>query len=193
MTFQRLIAQAIEPVPQRRQDYGKSLRILAPQATLTKPLSECDDWTDLMPPSPVAKPNRWSPALAMERLGLVQAAWPAGRNDTCHGLISGREVSLRPNAPFPLVVFFHELGHFVLGHSFKRASRRDCDSMQEIMAETVAFAMTAMVGAVTYDSLSVSWFYLANWSQGLDLADELTPERIADVNSGIDKVWRSGW
>jgi hypothetical protein len=65
--------------------------------------------------------------------------------------------------------------------------------MQEIMAETVAFAMTAMVGAVTYDSLSVSWFYLANWSQGLDLADELTPERIADVNSGIDKVWRSGW
>ncbi|NEN76785.1 ImmA/IrrE family metallo-endopeptidase [Nocardioides zeae] len=167
MMYRVLINHATKPVPQRRQDHGRSLRVPSSRPTFTKAISECDDWTEFVRPSGKADPNPWSPRLAMERLGLEEIAFPVEEGDNCFGFVEGDQVAIRPNAPFPLNTLFHELGHFVLGHSFERSGPKDSRSLQEVMAETVAFSMMAMVGAVSYDSLSSSWFYVANWSSGM--------------------------
>lgn len=190
--YRVLIDHATKPVPQRRQDNGSSLRVPSRRPTFSMALSECDDWTNFVRPSEKADPTPWSPALALERLELTQIAWPTDEQDNCFGFVEGDEVAIRPNAPFPLNTLFHELGHFVLGHSFERSGPKDSRSLQEVMAETVAFSMMAMVGAVTYNSLSSSWFYVANWSAGTATPEVLICERRAEVNGAIDRVWKAG-
>ena len=189
--FDEITDQAfIRPTPQMRE-LAANAHDFAPYETLPKPLNELDNWTEIEDIGRKESRKPWSPQVALGRLAIRQVEFdPELAGPRCLGYSSGHAIAIHPNAPSPLRVTLHELGHNRAGHTFERTRAGRTHALREMQAEAVSFAVMALIGAVTPKMVAVARCYIDGHPKYLE--EPFLEAHRDQIDVAVGEIWQAG-
>lgn len=140
-----------------------------------------EDWSEISG-SDADHREPWSPTQALGRLGIEVVEFKGKR--LTQGNAQGRRVSVRPGSIDPFQTLLHEVAHVELGHTKIRKEDTN-EAFEEVTAETVAFCVSALLGAITTHSVHRHRRYVARYRK--QLGRDLTAQ---EVDALTDVTWR---